>query len=584
MTTPSTLLDLFAGSVGEFGERPAVSDDDRAITYTALDRESTALACQLRTAGVGPGSHVAVVLRRGVGVVVAMLGILKAGAAYVMVDSRYPRSRRDLLINTASAAAVLTEPGWESTLHHLDRMVMTLPGDEPATPVRLPRVAPGEAACVLFTSGSAGAPKAVVLEHRNLVSFATNTALPALRPADRVGQISSVSFDAVHFETWCAIAHGAEIVVLPAVADLLSAGLSRQLRDRGVTALLAPTMAVNHAVRADPASFAGLRLLHTGGDVLAPGAARDLLAGGFTGEFWNLYGPTEATTACTGHHVEHVGAGDASVPIGRPLNGVSVRVLDETLSPVPPGTVGELFVHGVGVARGYLSEPGLTAARFLPCQDGQPGSRCYATGDLVRLGADGVLEFVGRTDDQVKIRGYRVEPAEVERALCRHPSAWEAVVLTDGTGEDRRLVAFVSPQDASPDELRDHAAEILPDFMLPAVILPVPEIPFTDNGKRDVRKLRALLADHQARSAAQVAPRDECERYLAALWERLLDVRPVGLDDSFFVLGGNSLLAVRAHQAIREDLGVSLEFRELFDAVTLAGLAALLRQHTPESA
>ncbi|MGW3962972.1 non-ribosomal peptide synthetase [Amycolatopsis sp. NPDC005003] len=584
MNTSSTLLDLFARSVGEFGDRAAVSDDERTLTYAALDHESTALACRLRAAGAGPGSHVAVLVRRGAGVVVAMLGILKAGAAYVMVDTRYPGSRRELLISAASPAAVLTEPGWESSLQHPERIVMALSGGEPVTPVPLPRVAPGDAACVLFTSGSSGAPKAVVLEHRNLVSFATNAALPALRPADRVGQISSVSFDAVHFEIWCAVAHGAEIVVLPPISDLLSDGLSRHLRDRGITALLAPTMAVNNAVRADPASFTGLRLLHTGGDVLQPGAAQAILAGGFTGELWNLYGPTEATTACTCHHVGHFGVDDASVPIGRPLNGVSVRVLDETLSPVPPGAVGELFVQGAGVARGYLSEPGLTAARFLPSLDGPPGSRCYATGDLVRFASDGILEFVGRTDDQVKIRGYRVEPAEVERALGRHPSVWEAVVLTDGAGDDRRLVAFVSAPGASPEELRDHAAEVLPDFMVPAVILLVPEIPFTDNGKRDVRELRAVLADHQSRAASYVAPRDECEQYLAVLWERLLDIGPIGRDDSFFGLGGNSLHAVRAYQAIREDLGVPIEFRELFDAETLADVAALLRKHAPESA
>ncbi len=584
-----TLVRLFAGTVARHGSRPAVTDDRQTLTYAELDRRSDALAARLVDRGVGADHTVAIYRRRGVDVFVAMLGVLKAGAAYVAVDSRYPDHRRDLMIEASGASVTLVEPGWADRLAHLATDVWEwhsepVTGDPGGAAVPTPPTA-RSAACLLFTSGSSGAPKAVVLEHRNLVMFGANPALPALHPGDRTGQISSLSFDAFHYETWCSFAHGAEVVVLPAITDLIAADLQRELRRRRITAMLVPTMAVNQVIKEDRDAFAPLRILHTGGDVLLPASCRDVLGSAFTGRFFNLYGPTEATTACTAYEVRDTKEEAGTVPIGTAIEGATVYVLDGDLEPVEAGRTGELHVGGAGVARGYHGQPGLTAERFLPDPFGPPGSRMYATGDLARLGDDGLIEFVGRVDDQVKIRGYRVEPGEVERQLGRHPLIREIAVTATGEGQDKHLVAFVVlDEGVTPRELRSFATEVLPDFMVPASFVTLPEIPANDHGKRDWRRLGELLEEHRRRVEQHEPPRTEAERYLAALWEEMLGAERVGLTDDFFALGGHSLLAFRAQRRIRRDLRVALEFRDLLDNSVLGELASVVSRKQREGA
>ena len=574
-----TLVELFERTATGHADRAAVADDDRSLSYSELSQRSDVLAGVLARHGVERGDRVAVYRERGVDVFVSMLAVLKAGAAYVVVDPRYPAARRDLMITHSGAGLAVTEPGWSSRLAALDLDVLEWRSRAAAAGRAAARPGPADAACVLFTSGSSGTPKAIVLEHRNLVYFARNAKLPALTPTDRVGQVSSVSFDAFHFETWCAFAHGAGVVVLPAVAELMANDLQRELRRRRITAMLAPTMAVNHVLHEDRDAFAALRVLHTGGDVLQPAAARELLAGSFAGEFHNLYGPTEGTTACTAHRIVDVPPDAGSIPIGRELDGARVHVLDDSLAEVPPGSAGELYIGGRGVARGYLGAPGLTAERFRPDPfAAEPGSRMYATGDLARRGEDGVLEFLGRADDQVKIRGYRVEPREVERVILRHSGVLEAAVIVTGNDQDRRLVALVVLRAGlSPKRLREAVAESAPDYLVPAMFVRVPEIPGNDHGKRDLDQLRRLAVEQVNRQARRVEPRDEVERYLADLWEQLLSVEWIGADDDFFALGGNSMLAFRAQRRIRRDLRVPLDVREILDTSELAGLAALIR-------
>ncbi|MEE1930131.1 amino acid adenylation domain-containing protein [Streptomyces sp. TRM 70351] len=578
--SPGTLLALFRGTAARHPEAPAVSHEGRALGYAELDRRSDALAQALRARGIGAEDRVAYYLGRGVQVFVALLGILKTGAAYVPVDARYPDSRRDLMITDSDAALLLTEPGWTGRVAGLgvDVLELVLDAHTEPRPEAMPDVAPHAAACVLFTSGSSGRPKAVVLEHRNLLHFATNPALPALTPKDRVGHVSSLSFDAFHFETWCGFAGGAEIVVLPTMPDLVTGDLGRELRRRQITAMLVPTMAVNHVVQEDRDAFSSLRVLHTGGDVVLPDACRALLAGSFKGELYNLYGPTEGTTACTAHAVTEVGPDVDSVPIGREIEGTPLYVLDGGLRPVAEGGTGELYIGGPGVARGYQGRVGLTADRFLPDPYAADGSRMYATGDLVTRGADGLLRYRGRADDQVKIRGYRVEPREVERIVARHEQVQDVAVLVSGEGGDRHLTALVVPYDTvSLKDLRGYATAAMPDFMVPSSFVKVAEIPANDHGKRDLDRLRELVAEHLRRDGTRTAPRDDVERYVAELWSELLTVERVGVEDDFFALGGNSLLAFRMQRRIVRELDVEVSAREILGTSELAALAALVR-------
>ncbi|MET8628248.1 non-ribosomal peptide synthetase [Kitasatospora sp. NPDC004669] len=575
---------LFRETVLRHGDRPAVRDERTSLSYRDLDQASDALADRLRAAGVTPGDRVVYHLERGARVFVALLAALKAGAAYVPVDTRYPDTRRDLMITQSRPRLILTEPSRAERISALGVAVLPFEGlPAPAAPAGTDcgAAAPADAdatAALLFTSGSSGTPKAVALTHGNLCHFARNESLPRLGPDDRVGHVSSLSFDAFHYETWCAFAGGAEIVVLPTMPDLVGRDIQRELRRHRITAMLVPTMAVNHVVREDREAFSQLRVLCTGGDVILPQTCRDLLAGSFSGRLFNLYGPTEATTACVVHEVLEVAPDADSVPIGRALEGVTVRVLDESRAEVPAGTPGELYVSGPGVAHGYLDQPELTDERFPFDPFAADGSRMYATGDLVRLGDDGLLRYLGRTDDQVKIRGYRVELREVERILARRPDVREVAVLTVGEGEDRHLVGLVVADGAvSLTDLREHAEASLPDFMVPSALIRVPEIPATAHGKRDLEQLRRLAEEHRRRGADHVTPRDEEERYLAAVWQDLLTVERVGATDDFFELGGNSLLSFRLLRRVSKDLGVALSSREVLTTSRLESLATLIR-------
>ncbi len=583
-TAFGTVVDLFERSVREHSAKPAVRDSARSLTYGELDHESNAVAALLGSLGVRAEDRVGIYLNRSVELFAAVIGVLKAGAAYLAVDTRYPDARRDLMLANGGATVILTEPGWQDRLSGLPAKIVSVDEARDVVAVQLPRPRPQDAASVLFTSGSSGAPKAIVLEHRNLVSFACNPSLPRLRPGDRTGQISSISFDSFHLEVWTTLFSGAESVVLPPVPELLAADFQRQLTKHGITAMVVPTMVVNHVVREDKHAFDALRLLQVGGDVLLPSACRALLSGGFTGQLFNLYGPAEITTACTAHEVSVSDAQSATIPIGLPLAGVTLWVLDEQLRPVPLGETGELFVAGPGLARGYLGNPELTEERFvtLPRDDG--AVRAYRTGDLVRQRQDGTFVFVGRADNQVKIRGYRVEPGEVERGLLRHAEVIDAVVLAHGVGGDRRLVAFVVvDDDLNTRQLREWAQREMPDFMVPSQFVALPRIPATAHGKRDVAALQDTLASLREREETYAEPATDTERYLAALWEELLNTERVGREEDFFGLGGHSLLAFRMHRRVNRELGTSVSFPALLDNTVLKDFASALDAAREES-
>jgi amino acid adenylation domain-containing protein len=588
-SAPRTLTDVFLRTVAARPEASAVRDDHSRLTYRELAAAADALAAALRRRGIGPEDRVGVHLPRGVHAIVAILGVLRAGAAYLPVDERYPPERRDFMLTDGAVAAVVTARGWADRLGHLDLPVLEWPGEpvqnlDPAGPVpgpdpaeAVPEVAGDNAACVLYTSGSTGTPKGIVLEHRHLLAFALNPVMPALLSSDRTGQVASISFDPFNFELWCSVAGGAEIVVLPSIPELLAGDLERELRRQQVTVMLMPAVAINHIATANRDAVAPLRLLYSGGDVLLPAACRDILSGAFSGRLFNLYGPAETTTACTAHEVTEVPPDAQTVPIGRAYEGFHLYVLGEDGEPVDGA--GELHVGGAGVSRGYLNRPELTAQRFLRDPFVGGGARMYATGDRVRRRPDGVLEYLGRFDTQVKIRGYRVEPGEVERLLCRYPGVRQAAVMATGGDAARQLVAFlVVAGDFTLRDLRGWMLDQAPDYLVPAEVIILPELPTDAHGKRDWRELANLAEDRERRRARYVEPDDDIQRYLARLWEDVLAVDRVGAKDDFFALGGHSLVAVQARMSIQNDLGVTVDPEVVFQNSVLADLAKLLAE------
>jgi len=578
--TPRTLVDLVARTVARHPHAPAVRDADKQLDYTQLTAAAAALAATLAEAGVGPEDRVGIYLPRSADVVVAVLGVLTAGAAYVPVDDKYPDARRDHLLGSAGPRVVLTAPGWAARLAHLGLPVLEWDGGLAAETGEAPavRISGTHAACVLFTSGSTGEPKGVVLEHRQMAAFALDPALPELGPGERTAQASGISFDTFTFEVWRSLAGGAEIVVVPSIPELMSADLRKELRRRRITAMLAPAIALNHVTRYDREAFSSLSLLCSGGDVLLPQTCAELRAGGFTGRLFNLYGPTETTVACSGQPIGDEPDYAGQVPIGHEFAGARLSVLDEQLREVAPGEPGELYVGGAGVGRGYLDRPDHTAVRFVPDPRSGPGARQYATGDRVRRRADGALEYLGRADAQVKIRGVRVEPREVERVLCTHPDLREAAVVAEGEAGDRRLVAAVVPDSERVKlrAVREFLAAEVPEQLVPAEFVVLEAMPLDAHGKRDLAALGALIRDRANRRAPYVPAGTDTERFLAGLWEDLLAVEGIGRDDDFFTLGGHSLLAVRVRMALQRKLNVTVSPESLFANSVLSEQASMV--------
>ncbi|WP_188306019.1 non-ribosomal peptide synthetase, partial [Streptomyces sp. CBMA123] len=445
-------------------------------------------------------------------------------------------------------------------------------------PRQLPPADPDRLAYVMHTSGSTGEPKAVAVRHRDIASLATDSRFADGRCA-RVLLHSPVAFDAATFEVWAPLLTGGCVLVAP--AGPVDAALLRRLAGpEGPTALWLTAGLFRLLAQDAPDCFAGLRTLWTGGDVVPAAAVRRVLTAcpGLT--VVDGYGPTETTTFATAHELTDPAAVPDTLPIGRPLDDRRIHVLDGRLRPVPPGCAGELYLAGEGVARGYLGRPGATAARFLADPYGPPGARMYRTGDLARRRPDGTVEFLGRADDQVKIRGFRVEPAEVEAALAAHPGVTDVAVVarTDRPGA-RRLAAYVVGA-VDPEDLRAFAARTLPDYLVPADVVPLAALPLSRNGKVDRAALPAPDRAHAAGRAERIEPRTEAERRTAEVFAEVLGIRPPGVTDGFFELGGDSILSIRLATRLTEAFGTELTPRAVFDHPTPAGLARLLTGRT----
>ncbi|GJG89254.1 hypothetical protein tb265_44350 [Gemmatimonadetes bacterium T265] len=562
----------------------AVTSDAGAHTYAALRDRADRLAGALHALGVRHGDRVGLCLPRSVGLAVAMLGILKAGAAYVPLDPAYPPARLDLMARDARLAVVVTDRASGAKLPPLDARPLLLDemdldelGDVPPAPGDAAPAGDGQdAAYVVYTSGSTGVPKGVVVPHRAILRLVSGPNYAALGEEDVVAQLSSPSFDAATFEVWGALLAGARLVPLDADVALAPAEFAAALVRHGVTTAFLTTALFNQVARLAPAAFAGLRHLLFGGEAVDPSAVRAVLTSGAPQRLLHVYGPTEVTTFSLWHLVEHVPAGATTVPIGRPVSGTSAYVLDRHRRLAPVGVRGELFLGGDGVALGYLGRPELTSERFVTVEEVAGPERLYRTGDVVRRAPDGAIEFVGRTDHQVKVRGFRIEPGEVEHVLNGHPAVHASVALVRELAPgDRQLVAYAAaPGTTSPAELRAYLRGRLPDYMVPAAVVVLDALPLTANGKVDRGALPAPMPN--ADGPAPVAPRDDVERVVAEVWGEVLGRVPPGVETSFFDLGGHSLLATRVVARLLKIFRTPLPLRRFFDAPTVAGVARTL--------
>ncbi|HET9380520.1 MAG TPA: amino acid adenylation domain-containing protein, partial [Streptomyces sp.] len=567
---PRSPVGLFAEQARRTPDAPAVRDGATELTYRRLDAWSDAVAARLLAGGLRPEDRVALPMDRGAELVVAQLAVLKAGGAYLPVDSRAPEERRRALAERAGATAALTAADVAAARTAAPHAPAAVPPD------------PDRLAYVMFTSGSTGEPKAVAVRHRDVAALATDSRFTG-GVCDRVLMHSPVAFDAVTFEVWAPLLNGGCVVVAPRRA--VDAALLRHLAaDGGLSALWLTAGLFRLLAQDAPDCFTGLRQVWTGGDVVPAAAVRRVLAAcpGLT--VVDGYGPTETTTFATSFALGDAAAVPGTVPIGHPLDDLRVHVLDGRLRPVPPGSAGELYVAGEGVARGYLGRPGDTAARFLADPAGPPGTRMYRTGDLARRRPDGTVEFLGRADDQVKIRGFRVEPGEVETALAAHPRVADVAVLAreDRPGT-RRLVAYVVGTDDLADVGR-FARRTLPDYLVPSAFVALPALPLSRNGKVDRAALPAPETADGERPDAPVEPRTDAERRAADVFAEVLSARRPGVEDDFFQLGGDSILSIRLAARLAEAFGTDLSPREVFTHPTPAALAALLTGERPGDA
>ncbi|WP_432164058.1 amino acid adenylation domain-containing protein [Streptomyces tendae] len=612
----ATLPDLFQTQAARTPDATALVFGDTRISYGELNERANQLAHHLIGQGVGPERIIALALPRSADLVVALLAILKSGAAYLPIDLDYPSERVAYMLTDAHPALVVTSSAVAEDLPNVDgipavhvddpavlRALAASAGSDPTDTDR-GRLDPMHPAYVIYTSGSTGQPKGVVVPHQNVTRLFGATDHWFGFGADDVWPLfHSYAFDVSVWELWGALLHGGRLVVVPFEESRDPAAFLELLERERVTVLNQTPYAFYQLMQADAeAAEAGrgvgqlaLRLVLCGGEALDLGR----LSGWYARHrddaplLGNMYGTTETTVQVSYAALDADLAGRAGVGslIGERIPDLGVFVLDSALRPTPPGVTGELYVSGAGLARGYLNRPGLTAERFVACPFGGPGERMYRTGDIVRWNRDGQLEYLGRSDDQVKLRGFRIELGEIEAALTTHPAvAQTAVLVREDTPGDRRLTAYVTPTQTTGGEppvldaakLRTHLAGMLPDYMVPSAMVVLDTLPLTVNGKLD---RRALPAPDYTTATAGRAPATVLEEILAAMFAQVLGLDSVGVDDSFFDLGGHSMLVTRLISRIRSELGAELPFGAVFEAPTVARLATRIdAQSTDERA
>lgn len=571
--------ELIAAQAKKAPEAVAVFAGDLTLTYRELDARANEVASHLRSQGVGPDVIVALCMQRSAAPIVAALGILKAGAAYLPLDPADPAGRLAMLLEDSAAPLLLTQEKVARLLPSGNAKIITL-GQDGTLPSRHTEVAPAKVvsssdlAYVIYTSGSTGRPKGVEIAHANLLNLIqwhirafqiTSSAQATLQ--------ASPGFDAAVWELWPYLAAGATVHIVDEAVRTTPELLRDWMGERGITISFVPTALAEALIALRWPQETSLRFLLTGADVL-----RSYPRQGLPFVLVNNYGPTECSVVSTSGEVSADAQTDQLPTIGRPIDGVQVYIVDEQMNQVPEGACGELAIGGAGVGRGYLNRPELTAEKFLPDPfAGKQGARLYRTGDLARAGADGQIIFLGRIDEQVKIRGYRIEPGEVSAVLNRHAGIDTSFVTTQAEPSGPRLIAYIVVKAGAciqAGTLRSFLADRLPDYMVPSTFVKIARLPLTSHGKVDRSALPAPAPDNVLSEEVYDPPQSEIEQWLADLLTSLLGVKRISRDDNFFRLGGHSLLGAQLIAKIQQRFGVELSLRNLFDHPSVKGIAA----------
>ncbi|WTP28248.1 non-ribosomal peptide synthetase [Streptomyces sp. NBC_00203] len=554
----------------------AVVHATQELTYRELDERANRLAHHLIAEGVEPDSRVALFQERSLDAVIATLAVVKAGAVYVPLDTRYPMERVQLIVEQSAVKVFLTDRGPESLQIPSGARAISVaaPSEGDASDPHVP-VHPDQAVYAMFTSGSTGVPKGVAVTHRNVADLAAQT-MYANGNHSRVLFHSPMAFDASTYEMWVPWLNGGTLVVAPA-GHLDTAAYQQLLSEHRITSLWMTAGLFRLIAEEAPAAFNGVREVWAGGDVVPPEAVRRVMDHNPQITVVNGYGPTETTTFAATHHIRRPFDYPGTVPIGEPLDNHRLYVLDEHLGLVAPGTPGELYIAGTGLAQGYLDRPGQTADRFVADPYGPAGTRMYRTGDLVRWNQEGSLEYLGRADEQVKLRGFRIELGEIETVLAAQDAIAQAtVIVREDRPGDKRLVAYLTAQDGAridDEDVRRRMSGLLPEYMVPSAFVTLDAIPLTVNGKVDRKALPEPQVTHDT---AGRAPRTPKEEVLCGLFAEMLGLPSVTIDDHFFHLGGHSLLATRLVGRIRTVLGVELSVATLFENPIVATLVEKL--------
>ncbi len=577
---------LFEAQVAKTPQSIAVVFGDKQLTYHELNQQANQLAYYLQSLGVGTESLIGICVERSLEMVIGLLGVFKAGGAYLPLDPAYPPDRLAFMMEDAHIAVLLTQSHLQDNLPACQAQIVCLDtirqlNGQDACPTS--EVKPNNLAYVIYTSGSTGKPKGVMLEHRGLYNLVQDQSHRfEVIPASRVLQFVSFSFDVSILEIMMPLCVGARLYLAAKEALLPGQTLIQLLQNNGITHLLIPASVLTLLPLAE---LPTLRVIVAGGEASAVSLAEAWSKGR---RFFNAYGPTETTVCAT---IKEYFKGDQTLPIGRPIANTEIYILDEHLRHVPIGEQGELCIGGVGLARCYLNRPELTAMKFIAHPfKAEPTARLYKTGDLARFLPDGNIEFLGRIDHQVKVRGFRIELGEIEAVLGQYPKVRHAVVMPyENRPGDKRLVAYVvlyQPQSAESlfSELRNFLQEKLPSHMVPSAFITIEALPLTPNGKIDRYALPAPTAIHFDRTTDFVPPSTPTEQTMTAIWSEVFNAAPLSIEDNFVELGGHSLLAAQIMARVRDRWGVELPIRCFFEnQPTIANLAKIIDQKTTES-
>jgi amino acid adenylation domain-containing protein len=578
-----SMAELIEQQAREHPQKVALVEGTRSMTYGELEKQANGVARKLRRLGVGPESLVAVCLPRSLDLVVSLLGVWKAGGGYVPLDPAYPQERLKYMLEETKALAVLTRrdlhdriPAFAGHILLFEDIWLNIAEDEiDEGEIRKSENRGQYLAYVIYTSGSTGRPKGVQVTHRNIARLLFGATYAQLGPQEVFLQTASVSFDVSIFDIWGALVHGSKCVLLDEQVPT-ARYIGSLIRKEGITIMWLTASLFNVIVDEAVEELEGVKQLLVGGEALSAKHIRKAQEALPTCQLINGYGPTETTTFAACYSIPRpLPRQWNSIPIGFAIGNTHIYVLDEQGMPVPVGVPGEIYIGGAGVARGYLGHPELTAERFVPDPFSQQGGeRLYRTGDLGCYQEDGRIEFLGRRDEQVKVRGFRIELGEIEETLRKQKEIQQAVVVVQGEGEHKRLVAYIVVADPSlmtEDEVKQRLAAWLPPYMIPTRVIALTTLPLTPNGKVDRQQL--MLRSLEAGVRDYVEPQTDLEKSIADIWREVLDVEQVGLTDNFFALGGHSLSATRVVSRLYETFGVDVSLQAFFTRPTISALA-----------